>query len=154
MPTWKNLLAAVYIAEIPIFAPAFAQPSFTAPAPVPGVVEDQSLRRAAYLARAQEAIVWTANWTPPTHKPGDPLLLGLPHIAAKLALGQDADLCSARVVELMKTPANDMFWMFPVAAISYLGRDQLTPPAKAAIREAWRTYMPMRGDTENHWVMY
>ena len=28
------------------------------------------------------------------------------------------------------------------------------PAAKAAVREAWRTYMPLRGDTENHWAMY
>jgi hypothetical protein len=47
-----------------------------------------------------------------------------------------------------------MFWMFPWAAISFLGRDQLSPAAKAAIRDAWRTYFPMRGDTENHWAMY
>jgi hypothetical protein len=44
--------------------------------------------------------------------------------------------------------------MFPVTCISYLGRDQLTTEAKAAVREAWRTYFPLRGDTENHWVMY
>ena len=44
--------------------------------------------------------------------------------------------------------------MFPVTCIAYLGRDQLTTEAKAAIREAWRTYYPLRGDTENHWVMY
>ncbi len=139
---------------------ARAQPSFVAPPPSTAPVEDASLRRAAYLARVQEVITWTANWTPPaaalppSYKPGDPLPLGLPHIAAKLALGQDAELCSARVVELMKTPSGDMFWMFPVTAISYLGCDQLTPAAKAAIREAWRTYMPLRGDTENHWAMY
>ena len=27
-------------------------------------------------------------------------------------------------------------------------------PYYAQVREAWRTYMPLRGDTENHWVMY
>eukprot|EP01035_Chromulina_nebulosa_P064519 gene64519-88246_t len=75
-------------------------------------------------------------------------------IAAKLALREDAAACSAQVIELMKKPSADMFWMFPVTCISYLGRDQLTPAAKAAIREAWRTYYPLRGDTENHWVMY
>ena len=29
---------------------------------------------------------------------------------------------------------------------------QLT--ARRALRDSWRTYMPYRGDTENHWVMY
>jgi hypothetical protein len=127
-----------------------AQPSFTAPAPVPTVVEDAALRRAAYLSRVQEAVTWRAGVV----KPATPASLGLAEIAAKLALRQDAEACSARLAELVKRPAGDMFWMFPVTCISYLGRDQLTPAAKAAVREAWRTYMPLRGDTENHWVMY
>ena len=127
-----------------------AQPSFTGPAPVPTVIADAGLRRAAYIGRVQEALTWRASQA----KPGDPTTIGLQEIAAKLALRQDAEACSARLVELMKTPAGDMFWMFPVTCISYLGRDQLTPAAKAAVREAWRTYMPLRGDTENHWAMY
>ena len=129
---------------------ARAQPSFTAPPPATVPVEDQALRRAAYLARVQETVAWRASQA----KAGEPATLGLADIAAKLALGQDAEACSARLVELMQTPTGDMFWMFPVTAISYLGRDQLTPAAKAALREAWRTYMPLRGDTENHWAMY
>ena len=32
--------------------------------------------------------------------------------------------------------SGDMFWMFPVTCIAYLGRDQLTAEARAAIREA------------------
>lgn len=129
---------------------AQAQPSFTAAPPSTAVVADASARRAAYLARVQEVIAWRASLP----KPEDPATLGLADIAAKLALGQDAEACSARLIELMKTPTGDMFWMFPVTSISYLGRDQLTPAAKAAVREAWRTYMPLRGDTENHWAMY
>lgn len=129
---------------------ARGQPSFTAPAPSTRVVEDAAERRAQYLARVREVVQWRAA----VAKPGNPAALGLADIAAKLALRQDADVCSARLVELMKTPSGDMFWMFPVTCISYLGRDQLTPAAKAAIREAWRTYFPLRGDTENHWVMY
>ena len=126
-----------------------AQPSFVGPAPVPTVVRDESLRRAAYHARINEVLTWRASLA----KPEDPATLGLSEIGAKLALRQDAAACSARLIELMKTPAADMFWMFPVTCISYLGRDQLTPEAKAAVREAWRTYMPLRGDTENHWAM-
>ncbi|MCX6620623.1 MAG: hypothetical protein NTY38_06025, partial [Acidobacteria bacterium] len=41
-----------------------------------------------------------------------------------------------------------------VTAIAYLGRGQLTADAAAALRAAWKTYMPYRGDTENHWLMY
>ena len=134
-----------------VAAPALrAQPSYTAAPPATAPVEDPAFRRAAYLARVQEAVTWRATQA----KPEDPTTVGLADVAAKLALRQDAALCSERVIELMKTPTGDMFWMFPVTSISYLGRDQLTPAAKAAIREAWRTYMPLRGDTENHWAMY
>ena len=141
---------SIFILSLFSFLPLFAQPSFTGPAPVPTVIEDASERRAAYLARALEAVTWRAGLP----KPDNPATLGLSEIAAKLALRQDAEACSARLVELMKKPSGDMFWMFPVTCISYLGRDQLTPAAKSAVREAWRTYMPLRGDTENHWVMY
>lgn len=131
-------------------ASLWAQPSFTGPAPVPTVINDASLRRAAFLERRDEVV----NWRALLAKPGEPATVGLAEIAAKLARREDAALCSERLIELMKTPSGDMFWMFPVTCISYLGRDQLTPAAKAAVREAWRTYMPLRGDTENHWVMY
>jgi hypothetical protein len=47
-----------------------------------------------------------------------------------------------------------MFWMFPVTAIAYLDRGQLTPFARAALRNAWKTYMPYRGDIENHFLLY
>ena len=131
-------------------ASLWAQPSFTGPAPVPTVINDASLRRAAFLERRDEVV----NWRALLAKPGEPATVGLAEIAAKLARREDAALCSERLIELMKTPSGDMFWMFPVTCISYLGRDQLTPAAKTAVREAWRTYMPLRGDTENHWVMY
>ena len=129
---------------------AEAQPSFSGPAPVPTVINNAADRRAAYLARVQEVITWRSSLV----KPDDPATFGLAEITTKLALRQDAEACSARLIELMKTPSGDMFWMFPVTAISYLGRDQLTPAAKAAVRETWRTYVPLRGDTENHWAMY
>ncbi len=129
---------------------AGAQDAFTGPVPVKRVVNDPSERRAAYLARVEEMLAWRAG----VAKPGDPATVNLAEIAAKLSLRQDTALCSARVIELMKTPSADMFWMFPVTCIAYLGRDQLSPEAKGAIREAWRTYFPLRGDTENHWIMY
>ena len=107
-----------------------AQPSFTAPPPSTAPVEDPAMRRDQYLARRMETLRWRASLA----TPGDPTKLGLAEIAAKLALREDAEACSAQIVELMKKPAADMFWMFPVTCISYLGRDQLTPEAKAAIR--------------------
>jgi len=142
---------AIVCSSVLLAAPAGrAQPSFTGPAPGREVVAEAAARRAAYLERRDEAVRWRAAQA----KSGSPATFGLGEIAAKLALREEAAACSERLVELMKSPAGDMFWMFPVTAISYLGREQLTPAAKAAVREAWRTYFPLRGDTENHWVMY
>ena len=81
--------------------------------------------------------------------------LGYANIAARLWLHEDAALCSERLTELLNAgPTGDMFWMFPVTAIAYLDRGQLTEPARRALRESFRTYMPYRGDTENHWLLY
>jgi hypothetical protein len=107
-------------------------------------------RDSAYLARVREVVDWRAGAVN-LRDPGQGDLAG---IAAKLLRGEDADWCSRRVIELMKEPAGDMFWMFPCVAVAFTGREGLSPAAKAAIRDAWRTYMPQRGDTENHWVMY
>lgn len=79
---------------------------------------------------------------------------GFQTIAARLWLKRDAEWCSRRLIELLENPSGDMFWMFPVTAIAYLDRGQLSPAARAKLREAWRTYMPYRGDTENHWLLY
>jgi hypothetical protein len=81
--------------------------------------------------------------------------LGYANIAAKLALHEDAALCSRRLEELLAAgPTGDMFWMFPVTAVAYLDRGQLTDAARRALRQSYRTYMPYRGDTENHWLTY
>jgi hypothetical protein len=105
---------------------------------------------AAYRSRVHEVLAWqTASIDPRDVTKG-----GLAEVAAKLALRQDADWCSRRVIQLMAAPSGDMFWMFPCTTVAYLGRDQLSAEARSAIREAWRRYMPQRGDTENHWVMY
>lgn len=130
---------------------ASAQPASTGPLPPPITDRRPDALRHAYLARAQEVMQWYVE----SIKPDNPASFGTGQIAAKLARREDAARVSARVVELMKGPqSGDMFWMFPWTAISFLGRDQLTPEAKAAIRESWRTYFPLRGDTENHWAMY
>lgn len=81
--------------------------------------------------------------------------LGYANIAAKLKLHEDPALCSRRLEELLAAgPTGDMFWMFPVTAIAYLDQGQLTESARGALSRAWRTYMPYRGDTENHWLLY
>ena len=80
---------------------------------------------------------------------------GYEGIVARLYLHQDPAWCSRRLQELLAAgPSGDMFWMFPVTAVAYLDRGQLAPAARQALRRAWKTYMPYRGDTENHWLMY
>ncbi len=75
-------------------------------------------------------------------------------IAAKLKLGEDPEFCSRRMLELLDDVRGDMFWMFPVTAVAYNDNGQLSDEARAKLRDAWRTYMPYRGDTENHWLLY
>ena len=87
--------------------------------------------------------------------PKGPADSGYATIAAKLWLGEDPAWCSRRLQELLAAgPTGDMFWMFPVTAIAYLDRRQLTEEARQALRRAWKSYMPYRGDTENHWLLY
>jgi hypothetical protein len=77
------------------------------------------------------------------------------NIAAKLALGEDLEWCSKQLEKLLaEGPSGDMFWMFPVTAIAYVDKGQLTPSARSALKRAWKTYAPYRGDTENHWLLY
>lgn len=91
------------------------------------------------------------QWAHPK-SPGAP---GYGTIAAKLAIREDGQWCSTRLQELLAAgPQGDMFWMYPVTAIAYLDRGQLTKEARRALRDAWRTYSPYRGDTENHWLLY
>ncbi len=75
-------------------------------------------------------------------------------IAAALHLKQNAPWLSERTMEMLRDPWGDMFWQFPVIAVMYNDRGQLTPEARRRLRDAWRTYMPYRGDTENHWLLY
>ncbi len=101
-----------------------------------------------FADRKKHIVGWWANPT----TPGDP---GYGTIAARLYQKQDAAWCSKRLLELLKAgPSGDMFWMFPMTAIAYVDRGQLTPEARKALRDAWRTYAPYRGDTENHWLLY
>lgn len=83
--------------------------------------------------------------------PGD---YGYAEIAAKLWRHEDAAWCSKKLEELLVQPTGDMFWMYPVTAIAYLDQGQLTESARQMLRRAWKTYMPYRGDTENHFLLY
>lgn len=79
---------------------------------------------------------------------------GYATVAARLWLKENIPAANARLRELLRDPSGDMFWMFPVTAVAYLDGGQLTAESRAALRKAWKTYMPYRGDTENHWLLY
>ncbi len=75
-------------------------------------------------------------------------------ISAKLLMDQDLDWVVARLDTLMQNPRGDMFWMYPFTTVYFAGRDRLPEDTRVRMRDLWRTYMPYRGDTENHWLMY
>lgn len=101
-----------------------------------------------FAERVNEVITYNAH-------PAKLETAGYGTIAAKLRLKEDPAWCSRRLLEILKAgPSGDMFWMFPVTAVAYLDKGQLTPEARQALRDSWRTYMPFRGDTENHWLLY
>ena len=128
-----------------------AQPSFSATTvPSREIVADAAARRAAYLKRVQEVIDYRANLV----NRADPGGIDLAAVATMLARHEDPKFCSEQVIRLMKAPGTGPFWMFPVVCVTYVGRDQLSPEAKKAMRDMWRTTYQIRGDTENHWAMY
>lgn len=83
--------------------------------------------------------------------PGD---YGYAEIAARLKRHEQPEWCSKKLEELLAAPSGDMFWMFPVTAIAYLDQGQLSDTARQSLRKVWKTYMPYRGDTENHFLLY
>ncbi len=74
--------------------------------------------------------------------------------AARYATGKDIRTADSIFVALLKEPRGDMFWMFPCIGTYLHGKDRMSPATKAVVRNAWKTYAPYRGDTENHWAMY
>lgn len=84
--------------------------------------------------------------------PGD---YGYGEIAAKLWRHEAPAWCSRKLEQLLAAgPVGDMFWMFPVTAIAYLDQGQLSESARQALHRSWKSYMPYRGDTENHFLLY
>ena len=75
-------------------------------------------------------------------------------IAARYATGNDVALADKMFLELLKHPKGAMFWMFPVTGCYFAGKDKMADEVKQALRHAWKTYAPARGDTENHWAMW
>jgi hypothetical protein len=112
------------------------------------LVASAALAQSTYQQRSRELIEYYAH-------PAGPGDSGFATVAAKLNLKEDPAWCSRRVLELLKPPVSgDMFWMFPITAVAFSDRGQLTEEARTAIKQAWHSYYPYRGDTENHWLLY
>jgi hypothetical protein len=146
----KHSFASFLLAAAVWTVPSAAQPSYEAAAPSIAPVADSAMRLAAYHARIDEVMRWRDNGA----RRDDPAKLDMAAIAIKLTLGQDLDVCSQRVIELMREPGTGPFWMFPCVGVSFAGRERLTAEARQSIRRAWHTTRQVRGDTENHFVMY
>ena len=115
-----------------------------------GSGSDSWERHQDYLDRADSLILSHLSEI----NPEDTESGGKRHILAALIKEEHLDWASQRLVEVLWRPTGDMFWMIPVTSIAYHGRGKLSEEAEAALRNAWKTYMPQRGDTENHWIMY
>jgi len=75
-------------------------------------------------------------------------------VIARYARNLDRPRADSLLGEALRNPRGDMFWMFPVMNAYMFGKDRMSSELKAAVRNAWKTYAPYRGDTENHWAMY
>ena len=126
-----------------------AQPSAAGPASRE-VVESVDERRNQYLARVREMQDHRVG----LYREENFARIDNSAMAILLMRGDQIEACNRRVLELMEEPGTGPFWMFPTTMVAYAGRDKLSDEARGAIREAWKTTRQLRGDTENHWVMY
>lgn len=75
-------------------------------------------------------------------------------ILARLALGRDIEQCRRDFTWQLENPAGEMFYSLPMMASYLHGHAYWTPEIHAKARAVWKTYLPYRGDTENHWIMW
>jgi hypothetical protein len=108
----------------------------------------QAQTREGYLKRYDERVRYVTSVY-------DTSLSGGYYAAAvRYAHHRDLRVADSIFLAMLKEPRGDMFWMFPVIGAYMHGKDVMSATTKAAVRNAWKTYAPYRGDTENHWAMY
>jgi hypothetical protein len=73
---------------------------------------------------------------------------------AKIHMQYDTAVAYRIIDSLTLKPFGDMFWMYPAIALYLHEKDRLPDNYRQKIRNAFRTYTPGRGNTENHWLMY
>ncbi|HUI09837.1 MAG TPA: hypothetical protein VL221_05895 [Bacteroidota bacterium] len=104
--------------------------------------------RAAYLRGFDERARYVAAYFDTS------LTGGYYSAAARYADNRDIAVADSIFAAQLREPRGDMFWMFPCIGTYLHGKDRMSAVTKAIVRNAWKTYMPYRGDTENHWAMY
>jgi len=104
----------------------------------PQKVQQEYTSRAAYIASAFDTAMTPSYYA----------------VAARYAHNVRLAEADTMFVGLLREPRGDMFWMFPVIGAYLHGQGKMSPATAAAVRNAWKTYAPYRGDTENHWAMY
>ncbi len=75
-------------------------------------------------------------------------------IAARLRLGQEIERCRRDFMKLLEEPSGDMFYNLPMMGAYLHGWEYWTSEIHEKVRHVWKTYLPYRGDTENHWMMW
>ena len=114
-------------------------------------VPDEASRLADFQARRDSLIDYYADVVPEE----DLTRGGYYEIAANLYRERRLDWVLARLDSILsQPPRGDMFWMFPFVTAYFAGEDVLPQSYRERLRDLWRTYMPYRGDTENHWALY
>ena len=128
-----------------------AQPAYEATMPARQVIDDPAERRAAYLERIEEVFEWRIGRLDNREKK---IGIDIATAAMLVKRGERVEECNEAIIKLMAGPGTGPFWMFPTAIAAFVGRDALSPEARASIRSAWGSARQLRGDTENHWTMY
>src|SRR5512142_938414 len=79
---------------------------------------------------------------------------GYAGVAARYAHNVNVRQADSIFVAKLKEPQGNVFWMFPVIGAYLHGKGKMSAATEAAVRDAWKTYTPYRGDTENHFALY
>jgi hypothetical protein len=111
-------------------------------------VQAQSTNRETYLKEFEQRAAFVTSVYDTIQAPG------YYQIAVRYAHGKDIARADQMFVELLRDPRGDMFWMIPAIGAYLHGKDKMSEETRAVVRNAWKTYAPYRGDTENHWCMY
>lgn len=78
----------------------------------------------------------------------------LADLAMLLGEGRHVDACEAAIMVHLQSPGSGPFWMMQLVMVMYRGGTRLSDAARRQIRRSWEEVRQLRGDTENHWVLY